>query len=241
MVFLVADSGAASGGAAAATMMEADPAATAATAATTGPIDCKALLLQLLDLDPAADDAAIQAAFDKEESEPEDDVDIAALQTKASTADQLQVQLDEINAKYTELNNQQQALYKAKQEADADEILKVYEPYFTDDASKAAIRNILLSDKDAGIAILNGLKKPDAAAIVSPDAAAAAAAATETKTATPPSPQHDPNAAAAATSEEELAKKISDRAKELVKTSNPKISLTKAYQLAETELKPAAA
>ena len=41
---------------------------------------------------------------------------------------------------------------------------------------------------------------------------------------------------ATAASEEENAKRISDRAKQIVKTSKLKISLSKAYQLAESQL-----
>ncbi len=150
------------------------------------------------------------------------------LQTQASGAEELQKQYDDLQAQYAELNKQQEDLYRQKQEADADEILKVYEGSFTDEASKAAIRNILLSDKEAGVAILNGLKKPETASDASKT------------TDTPPEPTHDLKKAEAAASETELADKISARAKELVKNSSPKISLTKAYQQAEAELKPKA-
>jgi hypothetical protein len=240
MTFLVADQGAAPGGGAGAPVVE--PAPAAAAAATGAPPDYKALLLQLLDLDPTADDAAIQAAFAKEEAEPEDDVDVAALQTKAASADDLQKQLDDIQSKYSALNDQQTALIKQKQEADADEILKVYEGVFTDDASKAAIRNILLNDKDAGIAILNGLKKPepDDGEIETAAPAAAGTMMTAAKKAAPPSPVHGAKKVDAAAAAKDRADKISARAREIVKKSNPKIPLTKAYSQAEKELNPAA-
>lgn len=239
MVFCAADQGAPSGSAANAAAPAVDPTKAAAdAAAANATVDYKAKLLSLLGLDDTADAAAIDAKIAEYSTTMGGVPDLTA---KASTADQLQAKLDELDAKYQALNTEQQALWKAKQEADADEILKVYEGHFVDDASKAAIRNILLSDKDAGIAILNGLKKPEAAVPVVDAAAAAAATADAGKTATPPSPQHDPNAAAAAATETEKAAKISARAKELVASSNPKISLTKAYQLAEAELnKPAA-
>jgi hypothetical protein len=230
MTFRMADTAAAAGAGGAVVDQAAIDAVKvqADAAAASGPLDYKTLLVTLLDLDPAtADDAAIKAAFDAEEAEPEDD--IAALKTQAASAADLQAQLDDINAKYAELNTQQQEIYKAKQEADADEILKVYEGHFVDDASKAAIRNILLSDKDAGIAILNGLKKPEAAA------------PSGEQTETPPNPQHDPAAQAQQVSDTERANKISTRAREIVKTANPKVSLTKAYQMAEAELNKAAA
>jgi len=168
--------------------------------------DYKARFLALLSLPAAATDEEIAA----KEAEIQATLgSIGDLQTKASSATDLQTQLDEISAKYAELNKQQEAVWKAKQEADADEILKVYEGHFVDDASKAAIRNILLSDKDAGIAILNGLKKPEAGA----------AAATEGKEAdAPPAPKHDPAAGDAATpSDAEIATAVSARVKELQK------------------------
>jgi hypothetical protein len=156
----------------------ADAAAKAAPGATQA-VDYKAELLKLLGLDASADDAAIQAKAAEVQGTLGT---VGDLQTKASSADQLQQKLDEISAKYAALNLEQEQVYKAKQEADADEILKVYEGHFVDDASKAAIRNILLSDKDAGIAILNGLKKPEAAAPSSDTTTAAE----------PPAPKHDP-------------------------------------------------
>jgi hypothetical protein len=226
LCFRDADTGAAAGGAAAAAAAPPDPNAEAAA-----PVDYKALLLALLSLPDDATDEQISA----KETEIRGTLSgVGDLQTKASTADELQRKLDEINQQYTELNDQQTALYKQKQEADADEILKVYEGCFTDDASRAAVRNILLNDKEAGIAILNGLKKPDATPAVD-------ATMTTTSKTPPPKPKHDPAAAAASTTakqtEEEKASKISARARELVQ-KNKKLSLTKAYQQAETELYP---
>jgi hypothetical protein len=227
LYFRDADTGAAAGGAAAAAAAPPDPNAEAAA-----PVDYKALLLALLSLPDDATDEQISA----KETEIRGTLGgVGDLETKASTADQLQAQLDEINKKYQELSDQQSALYKQKQEADADEILKVYEGCFTDDASRAAVRNILLNDKEAGIAILNGLKKPDATPPV------VDATTTTTSKTPPPKPRHDPAAAAAQTTakqtEEEKASKISARARELVQ-KNKKLSLTKAYQQAEAELYP---
>lgn len=231
-MFQQADKAAAAGNGGVVDQAAADAAkASADAAAASGPLDYKTLLLTLLDLDPAtADDAAIKTAFDAEEAEPEDD--IAALKTQAANAGTLQKQLDDLQLQCDDLNKKQTDLYRQKQEADADEILKVYEGHFVDDASKAAIRNILLSDKEAGIAILNGLKKPDDAAAPSDT--------TTVANGTPPNPQHDQAAQQAAQSEQELADKISARAREIVKASNPKVSMTKAYAQAERELKAAA-
>lgn len=205
-------------------------AATAIPTEAAKPVDYKALLLQWLKLDPAADDAAIQAAIEKEAAEPE--IDVAALQTQASSAADLQRQLDETTQKFNQLYEEQTALQKQKAEADADEILKVYEGFFTDETSKAAIRNILLNDKDAGIAILNGLKKPD----VAPAGAESPAAGAGKTPATPPAPKHDPAAQDAALSEEEISKQIQARAAEL-KKGNSSMSLARAYQIAENEIR----
>jgi hypothetical protein len=156
----------------------AKPAAAApAEAAVPAAIDYKAKLLALLGLDETSDEATVDAKISEISTAMGS---MGDLQTKASTADQLQKQYDDLQLQYQELNKKQEEIWKAKQAAEADEILKVYEGYFVDDASKAAIRNILLSDKEAGIAILNGLKKPEAAA----------PAGDETKT--PPPPIHDP-------------------------------------------------
>jgi len=187
---------------AALTALQSLPASAATTASGSG-ADYKALLLQLLDLDPAtADDAAIQAAFAKEEAEPEDDIE--ALKTQAASAADLQTQLDAKNAEVTKAYADMEELRKQQAEAQADEILKVYEGQFTDEKSKAAIRSILISDRESGIAILNGLKK-DGAAAPSEQTDTAAAAAAAAKDATPPAPKHDPNAQAAPTAEQKAA------------------------------------
>jgi len=173
--------------------------------------------------------------IDAEEAEPEDDTNIDELKTKAATAETLQQQLDALQLQYDELNKKQTDLYRQKQEADADEILKVYEGHFVDDASKAAIRNILLSDKEAGIAILNGLKKPDNTAAPAEQTDTAATAAK--KDATPPAPKHDPAAAASAgPSEEEIAQKTRARAAELQKEF-PKKSNAELFAQAEKEVR----
>lgn len=210
------------------------PIETAAPAVEAGPLDYKACLLDTFSLPADATDAQI--------TEKQTEVKgllgtLPDLQTQASSAEQLQTQLDEVQGQYRDLNIKQEELYKQQREAEADEILKVYQDNFIDDASKAAIRTILLNDKDAGIAILNGLKKPEAAApVVTAPATGGEPAAAKTTPATPPAPTHDPAANAAAATEQEKAAKISTRARELMKSKTPKISLTKAYQLAEAEL-----
>lgn len=221
MIFRAADAAAIAGGAApnessAPAPVVADP------AEETAEQTFEQKLRVALGLAETATDDEVLAAL------PAPGTDLAALQTQASTAADLQTQLDakvaEVNKAYEDMD----ALRKQQAEAQADDILKVYEGQFTDDASKAAIRAILVSDREAGIAILNGLKKPEAA-----NPAGAKAPVEE-----PPAPTHDPKKAEQQASETELANKISARAKELVAKSNPKISLTKAYQQAEGELKP---
>ncbi|GEM_PF-5251740 len=207
-------------------------AATANAAEETTELDYKAQLCALLGLDPAtATDAEITAKIPEVQGVLGG---VSELQTKASTADQLQAQLDEINRKYQELADEQQRIYRQKQEADADEILKVYEGAFSDDASKAAIRNILLNDKEAGIAILNGLKKPEA------DAAGQGKA--EKKT--PPEAMHDPSKKKGAgepkLTDEEMAVKVSKRAKELqaeAEKKGGKLTFQEAWSQAEKEIK----
>lgn len=225
MMFLAPDPAAAGG--------TVDPnAADPNAAAAAQPIDYKAELLKLLGLDANADDAAIQAKA----SEVSGTLGtVGDLQTKASTADDLQRQLDELRPQYDELNRKQEEIYRQQQEAQADEILATYKDRFVDEAAMAPIRNILISDKQAGIAILNGLKKPDAAAPSENEQAAQA----ETKK-TPAAPKHDSAAQAQQVSEKDNADKISARAREIVKNSNPKVSLTKAYAMAEAELNKAA-
>lgn len=234
LYFRAADAGAAAGGGAAAGAAD-DPSAKPPVD-DAQPVDYKALLLALLSLPDGATDAEITA---KEAEIRATLGGVGDLQTKASTADQLQQQYDALQAQYEELKKKEQEIWKQKQEAEADEILAVYKDRFVDEAAMAPIRNVLLNDKDAGIAILNGLKKPDATP------AAADAGATAANAVKPPPPRHDPKKAADAANakqtEEERAAKISARAKEIVAKSKPKISLTKAYQQAEAELEKAAA
>ena len=232
MFFMDADQGAPSGSAAnteAAPEKKSEPAAPEKTDTETA-IDHKAKLLALLGLDETADEAAIDAKC------AEVTAALSKLPDLETTAGDATSQLEAANAELEKVRGEYQALFerdqaanKAKQEAEVDAILEQFADRFTDDKAKARIRLILLSDREGGLEILNGLPAPGA---VSTE---------EKKADKPASPQHDPNAEATAASETEKAQKISARAKELVKNSNPKISLTKAYQLAEQELeKPAA-
>jgi hypothetical protein len=169
-----------------------DPNATDPNAATAAqPLDYKATLLALLGLDATADDSAIQAKADEVTGTLGT---VGDLQTKASSADDLQRQLDELRPQYEELNRKQEEIYRQQQEAQADEILATYKDRFVDEASMAPIRNILITDKQAGIAILNGLKKPEAAA-----------PAEQKVEGQPPAPKHDPTGAAQPTAEEKAA------------------------------------
>jgi hypothetical protein len=176
----MADTGANPGGASGAV----DPNAGAAPSAAQ-PIDYKALLLQLLELDPSADDAAIQAAIAEEKAEPEVDT---ATTTAATSA--LQTQLETANARILELET-------AAQQAQQDEINELIEEAgeLPDDA-KTALRNALTTDRAGGTALLAAMKKPAAPAPPPTPAESAGAAASGTAT-QPPAPKHNPKGAAA--------------------------------------------
>lgn len=195
MVFCAAEQGGPSGSAA-----NADAAAAAKTAApaaaTDGVVDYKAKLLALLGLDDTADDAAIDAKIaewtDKMAKLPELETSAGNSATALEAANQ---ELERIRGEYQVLFDQDQAAQKAKQEAEVDAIMEQFADRLTDDKAKARIRSILVSDREAGMEILNGLKKPETAA-----------PAEGAGSGTPPSPQHDPNAAAdaAMTQEEKI-------------------------------------
>jgi Fe2+ transport system protein B len=221
MIFMEADKAAAAGATDSPENKSAESAKSVDESAAS-PLDYKALLLALLSLPPEATDEEIKA----KEVEVQNTIGaVPDLQTKASTAEDLQRQLDEINAKYTELNEQQQALYKQKMEAEADEILEQFADRITDEKAKARLRSILLSDREAGVEILNGLPKP-----------AAPGDAAEKETDEPPAPVHDPGNTPAGPSDEEIAKKVSARAKEL-RSQFPKKSNAELFDQAEKEIR----
>lgn len=228
MIFCAAEQGGPSGSAA-----NADAAAAAAAAASSStassadqPIDFKAKLLSLLGLDDTADAATIDAKIAEVSTTMGSVGDLTA---KASTAEELQKKYDDLQLEWQALSQKQQEIDKQQREAQADEILAAYKDQFVDEAAMAPIRNILINDKEAGILILNGLKKPAAAAEVDTTAAV-------TKTATPPPPQHDPNAAASGPDEAEIASKVGIRAKEL-RVKFPKMSNADLFAQAEKEIR----
>ncbi len=127
------------------------------------------------------------------------------------------------------------------QQAREDELTAQLDEYEVDDEQRAILRDQLIADPEKATKLLSLIPKKKAAEPAAPaksDAAAAAPTAPEKKT--PPAPKHDPAAGATQLSEEERAQKISARAREIVKASGNKVSLTKAYQQAETELENAA-
>lgn len=234
MIFRQADTAAAAGNGGAVDQAAADAAKAQADAAAAQPMDYKAELLKLLGLDATADDAAIQAKVAEVQGTL---TNVPALETAAAGAGDAATKLAEANAElervrgeYQALFDQDQAAQKQKAEAEVDAILEQFADRLTDEKAKARIRAILVSDREAGMEILNGL----------PAAAAAPSGTQDEKSATPPAPKHDPAATAQQASAQEAADKISARAREIVKASNPKISLTKAYQMAEAELNKAA-
>jgi hypothetical protein len=236
MVFLAApnEGGGGGGDQAAADAAAAEAAKTEAEkAGTTQPVDYKAELLKLLGLDATADDAAIQAKATEVQATlakvPDLETTAAGASDASTKLQEANTELERVRTEYQTLYDRDQAAQKQKAEAEVDAILEQYADRLTDEKAKARIRAILVSDREAGMEILNGL----------PAAAAAPSGTTEKKN-EPPAPKHDPAQQARQVSDTERADKISARARELVKTSNPKISLTKAYQMAEAELDKAA-
>lgn len=124
---------------------------------TAGQKPLRDYLIEKFSLAPEVDDAAIIAAIESAIT----DGSTAATQLSEITAKMEAIQAD-LQIKQSEL----EALYKAKATAEVDEILKPFEARIPDEAARAAIRNVLMSDRDSGLAILNGL--PGAAAPASP-------------------------------------------------------------------------
>jgi hypothetical protein len=232
MMFQEADKAAAAGAVA---DPAADPEKSAESADAPAAVDYKATLLKLLGLDASADDAAIQAKAAEVQGTLTKVPDLETAAAGANdAAEKLRLANEEterVRGEYQVLFERDQAAQKAKQEAEVDAILEQYADRLTDEKAKARIRSILVSDREAGMEILNGL----------PAAAAAPSTTGEEKKAKePPAPKHDPAAESEQASANERADKISARAREIVKNSNPKVSLTKAYQMAESELDNAA-
>lgn len=178
----------------------------------------------------------LRAALKLDDTASDDDV-LAAIGSATTPADtsasdtqiaDLQTQLTAAQERIT--NFETAAQERSQSETDAAMADYAHLP----EETQTVLRETMLSDSTKGKALLAAM--PKKAAPVAPTAAETAATTTEA----PPPPTHEPKKAEAAASDAELADKISARAKELVKNSNPKISLTKAYQQAETELKPKA-
>lgn len=174
----------------------------------------------------------LRAALKLEDGATDDEV-LAAIGSATAPADtsatdtqmaDLQTQLTAAQERVT--NFETAAQERAQSETDAMMAEYAHLPAET----QGVLRETMLSDPTKGKALLAAMPKK-AAPVATPPADPAAT------TDTPPAPTHDPKATEQKTSETELANKISARAKELVAQSNPKISLTKAYQQAETELK----
>lgn len=203
--------------------------ASAAGAEPAQPIDYKAELLKLLGLDAAADDAAIQAKAGEVQGTltkvPDLETAAAGAGDAATKLADATAELERVQSEYKLIYERERVANEAKTNAEVDAILEQFADRLTDDKAKGRIRAILISDREAGMEILNGLQ------------VAAAPSGTEKKAeGEPPAPKHDPAGQAQGASDTERADKISARAREIVKSSNPKISLTKAYQMAEAEL-----
>jgi hypothetical protein len=197
-MFQEADKAAAAGAAA-------DPAAAPEKSAEStdapAPLDYKAELLKVLGLDASADDAAIQAKAAEVQGKLAKVPDLETAAAGANdAAEKLRLANEEterVRGEYQVLFERDQAAQKAKQEAEVDAILEQYADRLTDEKAKARIRSILVSDREAGMEILNGLP-----------AAAAAPSTTgeEKKTEEPPAPKHDPASETGMTDDEKIAK-----------------------------------
>lgn len=236
-MFRQADTAAAAGNGGAVDQAATDAAKAKADAEAGTTPDYKAKLLALLGLDDTADDAAIDAKAAEVQTTlakvPELETTAAGAGDASTKLQEANTELERVRGEYQALFDRDQAAQKAKQEAEVDAILEQYADRLTDEKAKARIRAILVSDREAGMEILNGLPVPGAAA-------SSDTPTTAKKEAMPPAPKHDPAATAQQVSEKDAADKISTRAREIVKTSNPKVSLTKAYAMAEAELNKAA-
>lgn len=155
-------------------MADTPPAAESATASalTLGP-DEIAALLEKLGLDPATTDVAALLAKIDEMSGAQSAAADAAGKLEAANAE-----LEKVRGEYQQLFEREQASAKAKCEAEVDAILEQFGARLTDGKAKERIRALLLSDREAGTDILNGLP----------------ALGAKTAAATPPAPQHDPAA-----------------------------------------------
>lgn len=146
------------------------------------------------------------------------------LQTQLTT---LQAAYDEIQAKYNAAASELETLKAGEVEKEIDELLAPHADLLSDDAARTALRDLLKTNRDAGLALLKGMKP-------------AAAASTEAP-ATPPAPMHDPardqspatDAGAAATAISALAKKL--------QSENPSMTFPDAWAKAEKEISARAA
>lgn len=199
----------------------------------TAAVDYKALLLSLLGLPAEATDEEITSAQENRgaEAPPTLPADTSALD--AQVAD-LQSQLATAQARVTEFETES----NARREGETNALLEEYEG-LSDDA-KTTLREILMSDRAKGETLLGALPKKKPVEPAAPKEESAKSTEKDGTAAVPPSPKHDPSVTASAATEEEKAQKISVRAREIVKASGNKVSLTKAYQQAETELENAA-
>jgi hypothetical protein len=154
---------------------------------TAQPVDYKAVLLDVLSLGPDAADADITAKAEELRTQM---ASLPSLQEQAATATDAATRLEQATAENVRLQGEFQRLYdeqeaarKAQQEAEVDTILEQFSDRLTDEKARARIRAILISDREAGMEILNGL----------PAAAATTSATGGEEKKDPPAPVHQPN------------------------------------------------
>jgi uncharacterized protein (DUF2267 family) len=167
-----------------------------------------ARLLALLGLEETADEAAVEARITEL---------LGNVTTSAGTVESIQAELDKIRAEYDALHQKQEELHRQQREAEVDAILEQFADRLTDEKAKTRIRGILLSDRESGIDILNGMAIPAPAA--PPEEA--------------PTPMHDPagDAAPSGPSEDEIA-----RLARTLWTSKKAASWDEAMRLATKQL-----
>lgn len=146
--------------------------------------DLKGFLISTLKLTPAEGEQEVS----EEQIRQALEAATSAGESAGSDMTTLQTQLETLQSAHTELQAQHDAvtseLAQIKQSASETEIDTLLEPFadrITDDAAKAALRDLLVSNREAGMALLNGL----------PAAPSAPSAPAEKSEEPPPKPMHN--------------------------------------------------
>jgi hypothetical protein len=141
----------------------------------------------------------------------------------AETVTTLQSQLTELQAKYDTAVAEIEAAKAGEAEKEIDALLAPYADLLTDDTARAAIRDLLATNRPAGEALLKNMQP--------------ASPATTDPTDQPPAPMHDPakDQDAGAPDESTIATAISSLAKKY-QAENAALSFADAWSRAEKEI-----